>query len=509
MNTLTESLLRRRLLSLSLVFLATGVLWSSANLLNQRAFLPIIQIPLLLAIGCMALLLFSKKPLSLTPLRALELFLFGSAAAYMGLQDFAFIDQSAALGDSGMVLSGLLRTVSHYILLVIVYGMYIPNTWQRAAWVISPLAAAPVVATLFLWGSYPEIAETMALTHSGDFVDAGVLLIFGAAVAIGGTQIVGHYQRGQMKTAEMGFYRLRERIGVGGMGEVWLAEHDKLVRPAVIKLIRPERLKEGGKEAQRTVRRFEKEAQATAELRSPHTVEIYDFGVTYDQTFYYVMEYLNGIDLDTLVKKHGPVPPQRTNYLLQQACESLGEAHNHHLIHRDVKPANIFICRMGLSYDFIKVLDFGLVKTQTNGASSPQGDMSSELTMEGMTTGTPAFMAPELAVGQDNVDVRSDIYALGCVGYWLLTGELVFQRENPIAMIVDHVNATPVPPSQRTENDVPEELDRIILKCLEKDPVQRFQTAMELAEALSACYRPRDWSRDHAESWWKLHYPDS
>ncbi len=509
MNTLTESLLRRRLLSLSLVFLATGVLWSSANLLNQRAFLPIIQIPLLLAIGCMALLLFSKKPLSLTPLRALELFLFGSAAAYMGLQDFAFIDQSAALGDSGMVLSGLLRTVSHYILLVIVYGMYIPNTWQRAAWVISPLAAAPVVATLFLWGSYPEIAETMALTHSGDFVEAGVLLIFGAAVAIGGTQIVGHYQRGQMKTAEMGFYRLRERIGVGGMGEVWLAEHDKLVRPAVIKLIRPERLKEGGKEAQRTVRRFEKEAQATAELRSPHTVEIYDFGVTYDQTFYYVMEYLNGIDLDTLVKKHGPVPPQRTNYLLQQACESLGEAHNHHLIHRDVKPANIFICRMGLSYDFIKVLDFGLVKTQTNGASSPQGDMSSELTMEGMTTGTPAFMAPELAVGQDNVDVRSDIYALGCVGYWLLTGELVFQRENPIAMIVDHVNATPVPPSQRTENDVPEELDRIILKCLEKDPVQRFQTAMELAEALSACYRPRDWSRDHAESWWKLHYPDS
>ncbi len=508
-NTLTESLLRRRLLSLNLVFLATGVLWSSANLLSQRAFLPIIQIPLLLARGCMALLLFSKKQLSLTPLRALELVLFGSAAAYMGLQDFAFIDQSAALGDSGMVLSGLLRTVSHYVLLVIVYGMFIPNTWQRAAWVISPLAAVPVAATFLLWGRYPEIAETMALTHFGEFVEAGVLMIFGAAVAIGGTQIVGHYQRGQVKTAEMGFYRLRERIGVGGMGEVWLAEHDKLVRPAVIKLIRPERLKEGGKEAQRTVRRFEREAQATAELRSPHTVEIYDFGVTRDQTFYYVMEYLDGIDLATLVKKHGPVPAQRTIYLLRQACESLGEAHDHHLIHRDVKPANIFICRMGLSYDFIKVLDFGLVKTQTNGASSPQGDMSSELTMEGMTTGTPAFMAPELAVGQDNVDVRSDIYALGCVGYWLLTGELVFQRENPIAMIVDHVNATPVPPSQRTENDVPEELDRIILKCLEKDPAQRFQTAMELADALSACYRPRDWSRDHAESWWKLHYPDS
>jgi len=492
-----------------LVLFVTAFIWLTINLLSERAFFPILQILFVLALGCLTLLLFSKKSISLTPLRALELLLFGLAAAYMGLQDFASIDQSAVLGDSGMALSGLLRTVLHYVLLVIVYGIFIPNTWQRAAWVVTPLATTPVAATLFLWGRYPEIAETMALTHSGELVDAGLLLILSIAIAIWGTQIVGHYRSSQVKAAEMGFYKLSKRIGVGGMGEVWLAEHEKLVRPAVIKLIRPDRLKEGGKEAQRMVRRFEKEAQTTAELRSPHTVELYDFGVTHDQTFYYVMEYLNGIDLATLVKKHGPVPPQRTIYLLQQACESLGEAHNHHLIHRDVKPANIFICHMGLSYDFIKVLDFGLVKTQSNGASSPHGDMSSELTMEGMTTGTPAFMAPELAVGQDNVDVRSDIYALGCVGYWLLTGELVFQRENPVAMIVDHVNAIPVPPSQRTENDVPEELDRIILKCLEKDPAQRFQTAMELADALLACAQPQDWSREHAESWWKLHYPDS
>ena len=508
-NTLMESLLRRRLLSLSLVFFVVGVLWSSGNLLSQRAFLPIIQIPLLLVMGSMALLLFSKKPLSLTLLRALELLLFGLAVAYISLQDLIFIDQSVVQGNSGMVLSGLLRTVSHYVLLVIVYGMFIPNTWQRAAWVVTPLAASPVAAMLFLWGRYPEIAERMVPTLSGEFVEAGVLLILSVAIAIAGTQIVGYYRSCEVKATEMGFYRLRERIGMGGMGEVWLADHEKLVRPAVIKLIRPERLQGGGEEALRTVRRFEKEAQATAELRSPHTVELYDFGVTYDQTFYYVMEYLNGIDLATLVKKHGPVPAQRTIDLLQQACESLGEAHNHHLIHRDVKPANIFVCHMGLSYDFVKILDFGLVKTQINSASSPPGDRSSELTMEGMTTGTPAFMAPELAVGQDNVDFRSDIYALGCVGYWLLTGELVFQRENPVAMIVDHVNAIPVPPSQRTENDVSEELDRIILKCLEKDPAQRCQTAMELADALSACARPQDWSREHAESWWKLHYPES
>jgi len=280
-----------------LVLSLTALIWLTINLLNERAFFPILQIIFVLALGCLTLLLFSKKSISLTPLRALELLLFGLAAAYMGLQDFTSIDQSAVLGDSGMALSGLLRTVLHYVLLVIVYGIFIPNTWQRAAWVVTPLAATPVAATLFLWGRYPEIAETMALTHFGELVDAGLVLILSIAIAIWGTQIVGHYRSSQVKAAEMGFYKLSKRIGVGGMGEVWLAEHEKLVRPAVIKLIRPERLKEGGKEARRMVRRFEKEAQTTAELRSPHTVELYDFGVTQDQTFYYVMEYLNGIDL--------------------------------------------------------------------------------------------------------------------------------------------------------------------------------------------------------------------
>lgn len=507
---LTASLLRSRLGVVALVLFVTEIIWLTIDLLSHRTSSPLIQIVLVVALGCITVLLFSKKTIPLTPLRVLELLIFSSAAVFVAVQDFTLVSQRAALGQSGLALSGLFKSVLHYVLLVVVYGMFVPNTWQRAALVVIPLASTPVLAAIWLGSSYPQMAQSIARTSSGEFVDVGLILGISVAIAVWGTRIVGLYRRQQVKASEMGFYELTKQIGAGGMGEVWLAKHHKLVRPAVIKLIRPEMVEEGDPiGARRTVRRFEREAQATAALRSPHTVELYDFGVTNDQIFYYVMEYLNGLDLATLVRKHGPVPPERTAHLLQQACESLAEAHDNHFIHRDVKPANIFVCHLGLSYDFIKVLDFGLVKTQTNGGLKTDDDLNTELTMKGVTTGTPAYMAPELAMGEGNVDARSDIYALGCVAYWLLTGQLVFQRESPLAMIVDHVKEVPGPPSGRTENEIPEELDRIVLKCLEKDPAKRFQTAMELADALSACVQPHDWDRARAESWWKLHYPDS
>ena len=506
---LTEALLRSRLGVVALVLLVTEISWLTIDLLGNRTSSPLLQIVLVLALGCITVLLFTKKQLPLTPLRALELLIFGSAAVFVAVQDYTLVSQSALRGDSGLALSGLFKSVLHYVLLVVVYGMFIPNTWQRAVLVVIPLASTPVLAAIWLGSSYPQMAQSIAQTSAGEFADVGLVLVMSVAIAVWGTRIVGLYRRQQVQTSEMGFYKLTEQIGAGGMGEVWLAKHHKLVRPAVIKLIRPEMVEEGDPiGAQRTVRRFEREAQATAGLRSPHTVELYDFGVTNDQIFYYVMEYLNGLDLATLVTKHGPVPPERTVHLQQQACESLAEAHDNHFIHRDVKPANIFVCHLGLSYDFIKVLDFGLVKTQTNGGFKTDGDLSTELTMKGVTTGTPAYMAPELAMGE-GVDARSDIYALGCVAYWLLTGQLVFQRESPLAMIVDHVKEVPGPPSGRSENEIPEELDRIVLKCLEKDPAKRFQAAIDLAGALSACAKPHDWDRGRAESWWKLHYPDS
>jgi serine/threonine-protein kinase len=247
------------------------------------------------------------------------------------------------------------------------------------------------------------------------------------------------------------------------------------------------------------VHRFEREAQATATLRSTHTIDLYDFGVTEEGSFYYVMELLDGLNLKELVERFGPVSAGRAVYLLRQVCHSLGEAHDRGMIHRDIKPANIFACRLGPDHDFVKVLDFGLVK-----ASEDAQPGATELTEAGALTGTPAFMAPETAMGT-GVDGRADLYALGCVGYWLLTGQPVFEGDTPLSTVVQHVQAQPVPPSMRTEIDVPESLERVILSCLEKDPANRPQSAGGLDSQLAGCGLDQEWNRERAEEWWRLH----
>jgi serine/threonine-protein kinase len=304
------------------------------------------------------------------------------------------------------------------------------------------------------------------------------------------------------KAREMGSYKLVERLGAGGMGEVWKAEHRLLARPSAIKLIRSEICSRSDSQAGTLHRRFEREVQATAALRSPHTVAVYDFGSTQDGCFYYVMELLDGFDLEALVERFGPQPPERVVQFLLQICDSLGEAHANGLIHRDIKPKNIFVCRLGLNYDFIKVLDFGLVKS----SASSEG-FQSQLTMDGTTTGTPAYMSPEMALGDRSVDSRTDIYSLGCVAYWLLTGQLLFEGNAPLAVLVAHIQTQPVPPSQRTELEIPPELERVVLACLEKDPAKRPQSAPELAQMLADCKLPEAWSPQRAEGWWRTHMP--
>ncbi len=307
------------------------------------------------------------------------------------------------------------------------------------------------------------------------------------------------------RARQMGSYRLVEKLGVGGMGEVWRAEHRLLARPAAIKLIRHDVLdpRQADDTTARTVlRRFEREAQSTALLTSPHTIELYDFGVTDEGTFYYVMELLQGLDLRTLVERDGPIPPARAVRFLRQACHSLADAHRAGMIHRDVKPANLFTCRRGLEYDFVKVLDFGLVKE----TGITDGD--AQLTMEGVASGTPAFMAPEMALSRSEIDGRADIYALGCVGYWLLTGKLVFEGENGMAMAVRHVNDEPTPPSAHSEHEIDPELESIVLDCLAKDPEDRPQSAQELAARLTEVERRvGDWTESRAERWWRTHLP--
>jgi serine/threonine-protein kinase len=256
--------------------------------------------------------------------------------------------------------------------------------------------------------------------------------------------------------------------------------------------------------ARTAIQRFEREAQSTAELSSPHSVALYDFGVTDEGLFYYVMELLKGIDLRTAVEKFGPMPAERAIHVLQQCCHSLTDAHAIGVIHRDIKPANVLICRYGSDHDFVKILDFGLVK-QLGDADT----VGAQLTAEGIATGTPAFMAPEMALDNRNVDGRADLYALGCVGYWLLTGSLVFDGESPMAVVLKHAKDAPVPPSHRTELPIPADLEQIILACLEKDRDRRPQSAQELSLKLTACAGTLSpWTQERAVDWWQTHLPD-
>jgi serine/threonine-protein kinase len=300
---------------------------------------------------------------------------------------------------------------------------------------------------------------------------------------------------------ELGGYRLTERLGKGGMGEVWRGSHRLLAREAAVKIIKPEILGGEGERRERTLLRFEREAQATARLHSPHTIELYDFGVSNEGTFYYVMELLDGLDLETLVRRFGPVAPERAISLLRQVCHSLADAHAAGLIHRDIKPANIFTCRRGLDLDFVKVLDFGLVK------GSPAGwEGEALLSDEKTVKGTPAFMAPESLRGGE-VDGRADLYALGCVAFWLLTGRLVFEGENAMDVLAKHLSEEPDPPSIWSEIDVPPELDQVVLACLRKRPGERPQSARELSEMLARCPLPSSWTGERAVEWWSVNLP--
>jgi serine/threonine-protein kinase len=304
------------------------------------------------------------------------------------------------------------------------------------------------------------------------------------------------------RARELGSYRLEEKLGEGGMGEVWRARHRMLARPAAIKLIRPSVAGNAGAGvSEEAVRRFEREAQVIARLRSPHTVELFDFGRAEDGAFYYVMELLDGLDADSLLRRFGPTPPERAIYLLRQVCHSLSEAHSCGLVHRDIKPANIFLCRYGEEYDFVKVLDFGIV-----GAVRDAADPSPVHTREDAVRGTPAFIAPEQAMGTD-VDGRADIYATGCVAYWLLTGQFVFTAETPMGLLLQHAHTPPTPPSARTEMPIPRALDDLVLSCLAKDPTNRPQSAKELSLRLSEVEGASSWTQDRAREWWVTNQP--
>jgi serine/threonine protein kinase len=372
---------------------------------------------------------------------------------------------------------------------ILAYPLIVPAT--RGKMMLATLAAAAMDPLGFLI----MIVAGNPVPPTGFAFRVFLPTIFSAAVAVVLSRLVHQMNVEAEKGHEMGSYHLEELLGRGGMGEVWRASHRLLARSAAIKLIRPESFGSDGREL---VRRFEREARATAALRSPHTVDIYDFGTTEDGTFYYVMELLEGFDLETLVSRFGPLPPERSVHILIQACHSLAEAHQGGLIHRDVKPANIYVCRYGLDWDFVKLLDFGLVKNAQFPTSGGR-----PLTVAGVIAGTPGYISPEMGLGNPDVDWRTDIYALGCVGYWLLTGKPVFDSgTSPMQALLDHIQKSPEAPSARAGGPIPPELDLILLQCLRKDPNERFQTMQELAESLKRVVLESPWTQERARLWW-------
>jgi eukaryotic-like serine/threonine-protein kinase len=372
---------------------------------------------------------------------------------------------------------------------------------------LGTLAAASAPLAVFgLWIVFkgPANGDPRALAYAflPTYLAAGVAILPAYRTFLQGSQAAAATERART----LGSYRLVRLLGAGGMGEVWEAEHSLLRRPAAVKLISAEFLEEAEEEDEvgTALARFEREARTTSSLRSPHTIALYDYGRTDDGTLFYVMELLEGTDLESLVERFGPLPPARVVHLVAQACCSLAEAHQTGLVHRDVKPANIYVCRMGLSHDFVKVLDFGLVAMNEKARKTGEA----KLTADGFIVGTPSFLAPEMAGGKP-LDGRVDIYGLGCVAYWLLTGHNVFEGTNAVELMIAHAKTPPVPPSERLGRALPADLEAVVMACLAKSPDDRPADAQELARRLRACALEDSWSQDQAVAWWREHQPQT
>jgi len=498
----TRQLLQARLKLAATALFALGVLFLIRDLLlgfqtGERT----IGIGQLVLVGGALVALYRGRALALEKLRLIELLVFGVTAFRMVYLSYWAILDAARVSDAAGVVEQMLGTTLGFFALIAFYGMFVPNTVRRASVIIGSFGVIFILMLPVM--SYHDPAAWRFIWQVVDIEQRSTMVlvvIFAVGISITASSIIDNLRSEVIEARQMGQYRLTDLIGKGGMGEVWKAKHALLARPAAIKLIRPEVLDPNDPDkAVSMIRRFEREAQNTAKLRSAHTVELYDFGITESGTLYCVMELLDGMDLETMVHRDGPLPPARVRYLVRQVCDSLQEAHDAGLVHRDIKPANILACRMGGSYDFVKVLDFGLAKQHDAGGAAEQ---DVKLTREGMIIGTPAYMPPE-TVTRGVSDARSDIYALGCVMFWLLTGKLVFEGSAAMSMVVRHAQEPPQRPSQVAGHGVPECLDRIVLACLEKQPDNRPQGAAEVRRMLDECDLEDSWSEADARVWWE------
>ena len=489
--------LRRRRLAAAAAFLAAAtcvlLLWGfvSGTIRMHWAVGVVRLVRAAITLGALALL-YSSRPLSAGWLKAVEYGLFGSMALLLGVSEYLVSVEYLRQGDALAMATYIKNGVIGAIVLMVLYGALIPNDPLTTAKVVLSIALIPVAsAAILLELEHPELVEELEAMRSVEHAGSNAIaLLVGAALAIYASHILNTLRKNLHVARKFGQYQLGRRLGAGGMGEVFLAEHQMLKRPCALKLIK------GDSEADPlALARFEREVKSAARLSHPNTIAIYDYGRTDEGTFYYVMEYLPGVSLHDLVYRYGPLPPGRVIYLLRQVCAALREAHSIGIIHRDLKPANIFIALRGGEADVAKILDFGLVKLTADADAV-------ELTADRTISGTPAFMSPEQATGEGTVSPRSDIYALGAIAYFALVGRPPFEGTTAMSIMIAQVRDPVTPPSQ-FRDDVPEDLERVILRCLAKNPDDRYQDVRELSHDLSACSSAADWDEEKAERWWR------
>jgi tRNA A-37 threonylcarbamoyl transferase component Bud32 len=495
------ALLRKRLRFLALVFAALFLVFAIDSLYSvlarpqprsvARWVLHVTMwLGLPLSVG-LAALLSSARPLSLSALRRIEVTLIGivffGMAWYDFLMMFFYANWNALhLRPEASIAQSARGICLPWYALMVGYGTLVPNTTRRGALMVSGMALTPVALSLGA-GLYQDALTARFIGIF--FVQVVVWMALGGALAAYGAHRIETLRR-QAAARQLGPYQLKRRLGVGGMGEVYLAEHVLLKQPCAVKLIRPDRAGDA-----RQVARFEREVRAMAHLKHWNTVQVYDYGRADDGTFYYAMEYLRGVSLRDLVERHGPLAPARVVHLLRQVCASLRKAHAAGLVHRDVKPGNIMVCEVGGIADVAKLLDFGLVQARAS-------DDGERLTVEGTVAGTPAFMSPEQAGGEDDLDARSDIYSVGAVAFFLLIGRPPFVSDKAIQIVLAHIHEAP-PALTRLRPDVPVDLEAVVLRCLEKKPEGRFAGAGAVEEALAGCACAGEWSARQAAEWWR------
>ncbi len=482
----TASLLRIRLVAAATAMAAVLALAFAGNLVSGITNLWWFRGLILLGVVGSLWVLAHRPSLKLSQLRIVELIVFGSVALQLSLMLLSRMAEVASQNDAVSLVSLCQQFLMAWCVLIFTYGTLIPNTWKRGGLIMISAAALPYFLIAIQRWLMPEVA----LLLDSDIASSPLPLpIVSALVAIFATHVINSSRRDAFKARQFGQYHLADRIGAGGMGEVYRAEHMMLKRPCAIKLIKPTNDNHA-----MAVARFEKEVKATAKLTHWNTIEIYDYGRTEDGTFYYVMELLPGMSLEDLVGQYGPMPPERVVYLLIQICGALSEAHAVGLIHRDIKPANIFASQRGGLFDVAKLLDFGLVK---EGDDRPEEGAGG-----GAFSGTPLYMSPEQASAYAEVDGRADIYSLGAVAYHLLTGRPPFTSKNVLDLLAAHRSREVELPTS-VNSSIPAALERIILKCMAKARSERFQSTVELQLALENLDCASQWGSVQAQSWWR------